>query len=72
MARKPTINTDLFARTDPEAVKAASHRSPVTVYLYDGTIARLHDAWMAALAKDAKATKSAIIERALLAYLDKA
>jgi len=69
MARKPTLNTDLFARTDPEAIKAASHRSPVTVYLYDGTIARLHDAWMAALANDPKATESAIVEAALRKHL---
>ncbi len=61
---KQKVNVDPFASTK------ASKRRAVTFYFDESTIARLHDAWIAALAEDPKATKSAIVERALLEHLD--
>jgi hypothetical protein len=63
MAKRATVNADLFASTQPHKRKSA------TFYFDESTLARLHDAWLAELAKEPRATKSAIVEAALRKHL---
>ena len=63
MAKHTSVNVDPFASTKE------SKRKGVSFYFDESTIARLHARWLVALAEDPKATKSAIVEAALIAYL---
>jgi len=60
------VNADPFATTAPKPKARA-----VTFYFQESTIACLHDAWLKACAVDPKATKSAIVEEALIAFLSR-
>lgn len=63
MAKRTTVNADLFASTQ------APKRKSATFYFDESTLARLHDAWLAEAATKPTATKSAIVEAALRKHL---
>jgi len=75
MARKSPDIANPFASTQAQQPESTPSRKregtkAATFYFRPDTLARLHAAWAQAVADDPQATKSGLVEAAVLAFLD--
>jgi hypothetical protein len=75
MARKSPDIANPFASTQAQQPESTPSRKregtkAATFYFRPDTLARLHAAWARAVAEDPQATKSGMVEAAVLAFLE--